>query len=50
MAGYSAFISPAALPKHKWGNNPQGFPCSEMETVIESINLMDQSLPSLSPS
>lgn len=46
MAEYLAFVSPSLLSKHTRKNNPQGSLLSEMATVIESINLMDQSLPS----
>lgn len=47
-AEYLIFVSPSLLPKHTWKNNLQGSLLSEMATVIESINLMDQSLPSSS--
>lgn len=42
---FSICLSLLLLPKHTWKNNPQGPLQSEMATVIESINLMDQSLP-----
>lgn len=48
MAEYLACVSPSVLPKHTWKNNPQGSPLSEVVTVIEPINLVDQRLPSLS--